>query len=113
MHAALRRIVLIGIVAAGGCASRDAFRLVHPPAGPDAHLPGGVRLLTKAPLGEWVVGARFASRAACERARQEATDRAIADAEARVGDDAKNDLGVRRAVNARCVRSARLDAPES
>ena len=113
MHAAVRWIVLIGIVAAGGCAARDAFRLVHPPAGPDDHLPGGVRLLTKAPLGEWVVDARFASRADCEQAREAATTRAIAEAEARVGDGAKNDLGVRRAVNARCVRSARLDAPES
>ena len=95
-----------------GCASHDAFRLVHPPAERAADSPGGYRLLTKAPLGDWQVAGRFADRTACEQARQAATDRTIDRARATRGDDAKNDLDVRRAVNARCVESTRFEAAE-
>jgi hypothetical protein len=94
------------------CAARDGFRLIHPPAAPDDQFPGGYRLLVKAPLGEWPVDARFASLEACERAKRAATDSAIAQAHARLGNQAKNDLGVRRSVHARCVRRARLETPE-
>ena len=95
-----------------GCASHDAFRLVHPPAEQAADFPGGYRLLTKAPLDDWQVVGRFASRTDCEQARQAATDRTIDHARATLGADAKNDLDVRRAVNARCVVSVRLEAAE-
>ena len=95
------------------CAARDGYRLIHPPAAADDQFPGGYRLLVKAPLGDWPVEARFASLEACEQARRAATDSAIAQAHELVGDEAKNDLGVRRAVNARCVRRPSLETPES
>ena len=115
MHARRRHVILGSVLLAGGisCAARDGFRLIHPPAAPDAQFPGGYRLLTKAPLGDWPVEGKFASREACEQARQSATTSALAQAHALVGEAAKDDLGVRRAVNARCVRRSRLDAPES
>jgi len=115
MHAIRRRAVSIGLILAGAaaCAARGDFRLIHPPAARDDQLPGGYRLLTKAPLDEWQVEGQFASREACDQARQAAIDSTITAAHARVGDEAKNDLGVRRAVNARCVRQSRLEPPES
>ena len=107
-------VVLGGALVAGACAcaTPDAVRLVHPPAAPNAAFPGGVRLLTKAPLGDWEVVARFASRAECEEARLAATEDTISRARALVGDDAKYDLDVRRAVNARCVGGAPPRPPE-
>ena len=42
-----------------------------------------------------------------EEARQQRTDEAIDRAHAAVGEDAKYDLDVRRAVNARCVAAPR------
>lgn len=106
--------VLAALLLAGACVSttHDAFRLIHPPAAPDAAFPGGYRLLTKAPPGDWEVAARFASRDACEQAKRSATEDAVIRARARVGDAAKYDLDVRRAVNARCVRSVSPAAAE-
>lgn len=113
MRAAARRMLGIGIVAGlAGCVSHDGVRLVQPPSRAEADFPGGHRLLTRAPLGEWHVVGRFADRAACEEARQQAMEQAIARAHAALGEDAKNDLDVRRTVNARCVRAERLEAPE-
>lgn len=98
---------------AGACATRDVFRLVHPPTARDDAFPGGYRLVTTAPVSDWAVSERFATRVACEEALQTATATAINQAEAAVGTNAKNDLGVRRAVNARCVRTARHETPGS
>lgn len=111
MRARRLRAVLAASLLAGaiGCAARDEFRLIHPPAARDDEFPGGYRLLTKAPLGDWQIAAEFSSKAACDRACRDAIEDAITRAHALVGDDAKNDLGVRRAVNARCVPRARLE----
>jgi hypothetical protein len=104
---------LLLLALAGACATRDVFRLVHPPATRDDAFPGGYRLLTAAPLSDWAVSERFATRADCEQARQTATTTAIDQAEAVAGSNAKNDLSVRRAVHARCVRTARHETPGS
>ena len=91
------------LLLAGACATHDGFRLIHPPARPEADFPGGYRLLTKAPLADWQVVARFDDRDACEKAKRAASEDAVVTARARAGDQAKYDLSVRRAVNARCV----------
>ena len=111
MRARRLRAVFAASLLAGaiGCAARDDFRLIHPPAAQDEHFPGGHRLLTRAPLGDWQVAAEFSSKAECDRARRDALENALTRAHALVGDDAKNDLGVRRAVNARCVQRVRLE----
>src|SRR5262245_14686879 len=96
---------------ASACATRDGFHLVHPPARPESNVPGGYGLLTKAPLAEWSVVASFDDQEACEKAKRAASEDAVVTARARAGDEAKYDLGVRRAVNARCVR-ADTQAPE-
>ena len=90
---------------ASACATHDGFQLVHPPARPEASFPGGYRLLTKAPLADWQVVARFDDREACEKAKRAAGEDAVVTARARAGDDAKYDLDLRRAVHARCVPS--------
>jgi hypothetical protein len=95
-----------------GCAGRDAFRLVHPRAEQATDFPGGFRLLTKAPLADWEVTRRFTSRDACEQAREATIQQAIEHAHATLGPDAKDDLDVRRAVHARCVRTARVEGKE-
>jgi hypothetical protein len=103
MHGRSRILAASLLALAGACASRDGFRLMHPPAQPQSNFPGGYRLLTKAPLADWSVVGRFPDRDACEQAKRAAADDAVATARARSGDEAKYDLGVRRAVNARCV----------
>ena len=115
MRASCRWVVLGAVLAAGvsACSTHDGFRLIHPPAVADAAFPGGYRLLVKAPLGDWEVAGRFASREACNRARQAAAEDAVVRARARVGDAAKYDLDVRRAVHARCVQTAPSIAPGS
>jgi hypothetical protein len=115
MHALHRRALLVGVLLAGtiACAAHDGFRLIHPPAAPDDQYPGGYRLLTTAPLADWPVEGQFGNRAACEQARQAAIQTTITQAHTLVGEAAKHDLGVRRAVNARCVLRARLETPES
>jgi hypothetical protein len=104
-------VVAVGVLS--GCANHDVVRLVRPPSEPAADYPGGHRLLTRAPLGDWQVVAHFADRSACEQARQQAMEASIARAHAALGEGAKDDLDVRRAVNARCVRTDRMesDAP--
>lgn len=111
MHTLRLRVILAGWMLAGAiaCAAHDDFHLIHPPAARDDQFPGGYRLLVKAPLGDWQGEAQFPSRAACDQARRAAAESAITRAHALVGDEAKNDLDVRRAVHARCVRSARLE----
>ena len=104
MHGRYARIAAASLLAfAGACATRDGFRLVHPPARPEANFPGGYRLLTKAPLADWSVVGQFPDRDACEQAKLAAAEDAVVTARARAGDQAKYDLDVRSAVNARCV----------
>ncbi len=102
-------VVIIG----GGCAAQSAergesatshgHRLMYPPDVPDAHYPGGVHLQSDAPLTSWHQVAVFATREACESSRTARIDDSIDEARAEVGDQAKYQLPVRRAVNARCV----------
>ena len=79
------------------------WRLVYPPESPDAQFPKGVHLRRSAPLDEWTPGERYASEDACETARLQKIDDAIDTARVTHGGDAKFELPVRRAVNARCV----------
>jgi len=58
-------------------------------------------------VSDWRQVAAFAREAAREEARQRRTDEAIERARAAVGEDAKCDPDVRRAVNARCVAAPR------
>ncbi len=86
---------------------RPAWTLARPPEVPNENFPRGYQLLPTAPLDEWHQVATFASEAACEAARKRRLDDAIDRARAAVGDDARYDLDVRRAVNSRCVTGAR------
>jgi len=79
------------------------WRLLYPPEMADEHYPKGVHLLGAAPLSEWNLGERYASRDACEAARVQKIDETIDRARQEHGDAAKLELPVRRAVNARCV----------
>jgi len=79
------------------------WRLVYPPESPDAQYPKAVHLRRSAPLADWTPGERYASEDACETARLQKIDDAIDAAHVTHGDDAKFELPVRRAVNARCV----------
>ena len=77
---------------------------MQPPEVRNESYPRGYQLLPGAPLSDWRQVAGFDSETACEEARQRRTDEALDRARAAVGeDDAKYDLDVRRAVNARCV----------
>jgi hypothetical protein len=113
-----RHLVLLGVlVALAACAHRHpkpirpwGWVLVHPPQERDASYPRGIHLLTRAPITSWQARAVFDTIEACETRKQQEVDRTIDDAWATVGPDAKNDLGVRRAVNARCVPAAQLAA---
>jgi len=105
-RAALVTLLLLGALTA--CLRpRPAWTLVQPPEVRNESSPRGYQLLPAAPLGEWHEVAAFDSELACEAARKERLDGAIVRARAAVGDDAKNDLDVRRAVNARCVTGGR------
>ena len=96
------------VVALGGCLRpRPAWMLLAPPEVRNESYPRGWQLLPGAPMSDWRRVAVFDSEAACEEARQRRTDDAIDRARATVGEDAKYDLDVRRAVNARCVAAAR------
>ena len=104
-------LLLVLSLAAPGCTRPHAsttaaaadWRLVYPPESPDAQYPKGVHLRRSAPLEEWTPGERYASEDACEIARLQKIDDAIDAARVTRGDDAKFELPVRRAVNARCV----------
>jgi len=97
----------------GGCVARSVerrqvaaaqgYRLVHPPDAADDHYPGGVRIRSEAPLTSWHQDARFATFEECESSRINRIDDSIDKARIEVGDQAKYQLPVRRAVHARCV----------
>ena len=78
--------------------------LLSPPEVDDERFPRGRRVVVEAPLTEWRGEAVFEAEDQCERARRANTDDAIDRARAAYGADAKNDLAVRHAVHARCVR---------
>lgn len=88
---------------AAGCAVRPGWHLLHPPERIDAAAPGGVRLLPHAAIEEWRLQGTYTSERACTAARDAAWDEHLARALAAAGDDAKYDVGVRRAVHARCL----------
>jgi hypothetical protein len=81
--------------------------MIRPPEVADAQAPRGYHLVPTAPESEWLHQACFASQAECDEAREANAETAIVRARASLGDDAKFDLDVRRAVNARCVRAER------
>jgi hypothetical protein len=95
-----------------GCAARSTsqppagtarYELIVPPDVPDARYPGGVHVLGDAPHTKWQHVALFVTFEECERSRVTRIDDSIDEARRKVGDDAKFELPVRRAVNARCV----------
>lgn len=89
-----------------GQGSHD-WGLIRPPEIADPQAPRGWRLIPGAPQSEWVRQGTFDNEGQCDDARQKNAQTAITRARASAGDDAKFDLDVRRAVNARCVRLAR------
>ena len=110
MRTSTATLLLVLSLAVPGCsrarpstmAAAD-WRLVYPPESPDAQYPKGVHLRRSAPLDEWTPAERYASEDACETARLQKIDDAIDAARVTRGDEAKFELPVRRAVNARCV----------
>jgi hypothetical protein len=106
--------LIVLLIVSDGCAARSARRaedaaregwqLVHPPDVPDERYPGRVHIRSDAPLATWHQDAVFATREACESSKIARIDDRIDEARA-AGVEAKNALPVRRAVNARCVRS--------
>lgn len=80
-----------------------SWRLVYPPEARDDRYPRGVHLVRSAPLSEWTAGDQFGSEDDCEASRVQRIDDAIGQARLEHGDEAKFELPVRRAVNARCV----------
>jgi hypothetical protein len=84
----------------------STWLLVQPPEVRDADAPRGYRLLPRAPIGEWREQGAFATEAECLQARKDEVNRTIDTARAAYGEpEAKFDLTVRRAVNARCVEA--------
>ena len=81
--------------------------MIRPPEVADAQAPRGYHLVPTAPQAEWLRQARYVTQAECDEARETNAETAIVRARAALGDDAKFDLDVRRAVNARCVRAER------
>jgi len=100
-----RMVAVVAIVGsfAAGCATHRGWQLVHPPETADAAAPGGGRLFPSVSVDEWRVVDTFGDETECTTAVATALDENLARAHAAFGDDAKYDLGVRRAVNARCV----------
>jgi len=86
-----------------GLGTAARWVLLSPPEVDDAGFPRGRRLVPQAPLTEWRREAVLDGEEACERARRANIDATIDRARAAYGADAKNDLAVRHAVNARCV----------
>jgi hypothetical protein len=108
----LRGLLFVGgwlLLAAGGVACsvigvhRGGWRLIQPPEVEDAGAPRGRRLVSSAPTSQWHEVAALGSEAECLEAKRAEIDRTIDRARAEVGDEAKYELPVRRAVNARCV----------
>src|SRR5262245_17350376 len=104
-------LVVIGCALGRGVPESSAWVLVHPPEGPDESAPHGVRLRPRAPIGEWTAIAGFADEQECRRVRKARLQSAVTRARKRYGDEeAKHDLVLRRAVNARCVPAGVLTA---
>lgn len=106
-------MVLVSI-GSSGCAARSGERnsvvvastgycLIRPPDVPDTHYPGGFHVQAGAPLEKWQQVATFATREECETSRIDRIDTSIDQAREEFGAQAKLQLPVRRAVNARCV----------
>jgi hypothetical protein len=109
----LRSLLLwaTGCLALAGCvrfrapaATPGDWVLVHPPEVREEGRPKGYRLLPDAPLSDWRPQASFATEVECDQARRKNTDDSIDRARAEVGDQAKFELTVRRAVQALCVK---------
>ena len=108
-------MLVVVLLAAGGCATQSAQRaqetvpagwqLVHPPDVRDERYPGGFHIRSDAPLEAWTQVAVFKTRDDCESSKITRIDDSIDKAMVEVGDQAKYQLPVRRAVNARCVRT--------
>lgn len=106
-------MLVVVLIISGGCAARSAergqgaasqaYQLIIPPDVPDERYPGGAHLQSNAPLGTWHQVAAFATFEECESSRINRIDDSIDKARIEVGDRAKYQLPVRRAVNARCV----------
>jgi hypothetical protein len=88
---------------AGQPATTD-WHLIDPPLVRDDRYPRGHRVHTSAPIETWHAVARFPTLAACETAMKQRIDESIDRARVVVGEDAKNDLEVRRNVHAHCVQ---------
>jgi hypothetical protein len=104
-------VLIVGLLVSGACARTrpvaavaDDWQLAYPPEAADAQYPRGVHLLGSAPLSEWTAHGAYASEEECESERVRLIDDAIDRARVDHGADAKFELPVRRAVNARCVR---------
>jgi hypothetical protein len=110
-HAVGALVVLLAL--GSGCAARSTsqpravaspgYELIYPPDVADERYPGGVHLLSDTPKSRWHHVALFATHEECESSRITRIDDSIDEARRRVGDKAKFELPVRRAVNARCV----------
>jgi hypothetical protein len=115
--------LIVVLIIGGGCAARSGeqpqaaarsgarpqvaasqgYQLIHPPDVADTRYPGGFHIRSHAPLASWHQVAVFATLEECESSRVTRIDDAIDKARIEVGDQAKYQLPVRRAVNARCV----------
>ncbi len=105
--------LLMVLIGGSGCAARPAaggqgvaspaYQLMCPPDVRDENYPGGVHVQADAPLAAWRRVAAFATREECESSRLNRIDESIDKARVEVGDQAKYQLPVRLAVNARCV----------
>ena len=113
MHRYVVGTLIVALTASGGCAARSAergpgavaqsYELVRPPDVPDQPYPGGTHVQASAPMTTWLRVAMYTTLEECESSRVARIDDSIDEARIRVGDQAKNQLPVRRAVNARCV----------
>lgn len=100
-------LAALALVAACGPVARTeggrGWLLVQPPELADPSAPRGRRLVPTAPITSWKDVGTFPTETACDEARRVGTDTAIDRARAISGAEARYDLDVRRAVNARCV----------
>ncbi|MEO6026595.1 MAG: hypothetical protein ABIR79_06985 [Candidatus Binatia bacterium] len=113
MHRYALGTMILVLFVSGGCAARSVargpavasagYRLIRPPDVPDTHYPGGSHIQAGAPLEKWQQVAAFTTREECETSRIDRIDDSIDQAREEFGAQAKFQLSVRRAVNARCV----------
>ena len=105
--------LIVVLILSGGCAARSAerglgvasqgYQLIDSPEVPDERYPGGVHIQSDAPPTTWHPVAVFATHEECESSRIKRVDDSIDKARVEAGAQAKYQLPVRRAVNARCV----------